>query len=279
MRNILWDLHRLALGNMAKIVSFPDYNCKLGLYPGEHVSDSIWKGTFEKDVCGFVCRFLKPNMTFFDIGANLGLYTVIAGKILNGTGKVHSFEPSQREFDRLAYNVRINDLNNVKINHLAISDRDGMVELNVCDDIRAAYNSIGVVTHTEAEGFVCRKENVASTTIDSYVLSEKIKKVNLIKIDVEGAESLVLRGAAKLLEIEYAPVLICEFNDNTARGLESTSEELWNILTEYGYSLYELVSPYGTVLQRSVKKPRYSSLNLVALRSPPVLDSKVFTVC
>ncbi len=266
--DIRWEFHRRFFRAKPIIVSLPEYKCKLALYIGEHVSEAIRYGSFEVDVCNYVRRFLRPGMTFFDIGANLGLYTIIAGNILRENGKVHSFEPSQREFKRLKRNVSLNRLSNVVLNRMAVLDRETEVKLSVCDDARAAYNSLCAITHPGAINSFIRQETVQSTTIDAYLQQNDVKRVNLIKMDIEGAEILALRGGANLLKQRHSPVVIFECAECAIqRDGEGQRQfgRIRDLFSEYGYILYEFVSDEG-ILQPVIEKPLSKRWNFVAIR-------------
>ena len=276
--DIRWELHRRYFRFKPMITRFPEYGYKLALYPGEHVSDAVRSKRFEEDVCNFIRRFLRPGMIFFDIGANIGLYTVIAGKILKENGEVHSFEPSQREFLRLSKNVRLNRLNNVILNRVAVLDRESGVTLSVCDDTRAAYNSLFTIKHPEAINSVIRNESVRSITIDAYVHHNKVKQVHLIKMDIEGAEIQALRGGSNLLSRKHAPAITFECAECAAQRDEKGEKKLrefCEILSEYGYIIYDFVSADGKI-QPVTQKTLHKNWNFVAIK-PSALRTEFFT--
>jgi len=161
---------------------------------------------------------------------------------------------------------------------VAVLDREAEVNLSVCDDVRAAYNSLFTITHPEAINSVIRSETVRCTAIDAYLHEKGVKRVDLIKIDIEGAEIQALRGGSNLLSRKLAPAIIFECAEcATQRSGEGEQKlrKFGEIFSEYGYVIYGFVSSDGTI-QPVTQQPLFRGWNFVAIK-PPMLRTEFFT--
>jgi len=155
---------------------------------------------------------VKPGMVVVDIGAHVGYYTLLAAKRVGPTGKVYAFEPEQDNHTLLLKNIAMNGYDNVVATQMAVSDRMGSSTLYLTDldSGRHSMYHQGLPERGSAP--------VETTTLDSFLASEKWPHINLVKIDVEGAEAAVLDGMAHLMG-EYADLkLIIEFNPALLQG-------------------------------------------------------------
>lgn len=222
---------------------------------------------FEADVCDFVRRYLRPGMVFFDVGANIGQYTLLAAKRVGGTGSVHSFEPAPLECFKLRRNVNLNGFENVVINQTAVCDTDGDVQLQICGHGLGVYNSIGRPLASGNSATV----DVPSVALDTYAQSSAIGKIDLLKLDIEGAELAAITGASKLLSSQDAPAIICEFSDQTASGMGHSTKDLRYLLEQFGYRLYR----YDLACHRLIAEPRrdlYEYDNLICCKNSDLLQ-------
>jgi len=127
----------------------------------------------------------------------------------------------------------------------ALSNADGTISLNVCEPAYGGCNSIGTVTHEAAVGHVSHVEQVTCRTLDSFLAEKQVRRVDVMKLDVEGAEQLVLLGGKELFTGAGAPVLFCELSDWTARGLGTTAAKTWDLMVSYGYKIYSIQRSEG----------------------------------
>ncbi len=149
-------------------------------------------------------KILSPGMVFVDVGANFGVYALVAGQIVGPAGKVLAFEPTARSFDVLRQNIELNRFSNVDAFEVALADRRGKAWLNYGWD--PVGNWIGEGPRGENRGEVAQTES-----LDTILEEKSVWHVNAIKIDVEGGEERVLRGAARCL-VRSSPIVIFEFN-------------------------------------------------------------------
>jgi len=182
----------------------------------------------------FLDGVLKPGMTFVDVGANLGLYSLFAAKKVGQSGTVVAIEPSTREFRKLHKNVKINGANNCRVLKLAVSDHAGEATLKIASEFHAGHNTLSsfVYDHTS---LACT-EIVRTEKLDDIVRQQGLPSVDFIKIDVEGMEAPVLAGATETLS-RFHPVLLVEIS-NPAFPTHSSLESL-------GYELLEFDSVTG----------------------------------
>lgn len=172
--------------------------------------DAVFSGLIYSDpILQFLKRYLRPGMTVLDVGAHHGLYTLLMSKLVGSEGTVLAFEPSPREFRRLCLHLRLNRCSNVVPEQLAISDRDGVVDFFVVLGYWSVQNSLRPPT-----GWRFQKVMVRSTTLDTYLAATGIESVDLIKLDVQGAELEALRGSTTFLSGSHRPVVICELSDH-----------------------------------------------------------------
>lgn len=240
-----------------------------GLRARIHSNDVIGEqifiyGLFEISECRFVTRFLKPGMVFFDVGANLGQYTLLAAQSVGVSGKVHGFEPNRRMFEELKFNVELNSMGaRCVLNKLAVSDKAGVANLSCYEEGAEVYGSIGTAKREEAD--IVAHEEVATTTLDDYVQTNEIKHIDLIKMDIEGAELLALRGGEHLLQQSNAPTIVFEMSDTNTKGFGYKAIEIWNALESYGYEM-RAFDHRGRL--RATGKPSELSVdkNLVAIK-------------
>lgn len=147
---------------------------------------------YESEYTDYLLRALRADDICCDVGANLGYYTVLMAKMVP-QGKVYAFEPDPFSHALLQLNVQLNGLKNVVLNRLALADHPGVASFVQCTD--SAFNSFRDTARRAVSGVI----EVAVTTLDQFVSVNNVRRVDFVKVDVEGAEGLVIAGASKLL--------------------------------------------------------------------------------
>jgi len=183
-------------------------------------------------------HLISPGMVVVDAGANCGIYTVAAARLVGPSGRVLSFEPGLQAFSLLKKNIELNQFQNVRAYRAALCDKNGQARL-YHDELGQTSFSLGYSKNARAEF-----EEVTTRTLDSVLEEERVGQVGLIKLDVEGAEELVLRGVEKLL-VHSRPKFILEMNAFAAGRLNLRLMSSWELLKGYGYDFLDL-SDAGT---------------------------------
>ena len=222
---------------------------------------------FEQGERSFLLRFLEPGMTVLDIGANQGLYSLLAAKKVGSGGRVIAFEPSPRELRRLRWNLKMNRCRNVRVEPVALGSQEGVGELYVCLGQETGCNSLRPPAVSEP---VSRTE-VAVATLDQHLAEMDVEKADFVKVDVEGAELDVFRGGGKLLS-DFRPIIMCELADVRTEPWGYRSAEVYDLLKSYGYHWFS-INTEGR-LQRCPKRVHYHE-NLVAVPQEKLDDVKV----
>jgi FkbM family methyltransferase len=150
----------------------------------------FWVGTYESEKAQLLVRHVKPGGTFYDVGANVGFYTLLASRLLGPTGRVIAFEPSPRNLGFLRHHLVLNSATNVEVLDLAISDSEGVTQFSVGDDPKKSKI-------TAAADIAAGDITVRTTTLDR--LMGELPPPDLIEMDIEGAEYAALCGAEQLL--------------------------------------------------------------------------------
>jgi len=160
-----------------------------------------WLGSYEFDKQVLIARTLENGTTFFDIGANVGFYTLLASSLVGNAGKVFAFEPVPRNLAFLKKHLEMNDVQNVRVFNAAVSDRSGVAQFS-----EGPSNSMGKLA---GEGAL----TVELVSLDGLLAEGKITRPNYMKIDVEGAEFSVLQGARNLLT-DASPMIFLATHGN-----------------------------------------------------------------
>ena len=163
-------------------------------------------GTYEPATVSVLVAALRPGMVFCDVGANIGHNSVIASRLVGKTGHVWSFEPNPAVFEELQSNIRLNRCRNVTCFNLALGSRAMRAPLYLsAHDVASSLARTAHTTSTTVE--------VAVETLDDLARQHGIGRVDLIKIDAEGAELPIIQGARHLIE-QCTPALILELSDH-----------------------------------------------------------------
>lgn len=198
-------------------------------------SQAILGGRYEEFEHKFVEHFLQPGMVMLDAGAHHGFYTLLAAKKVGPLGKVIAFEPSPRELRRLRWCLSLNRCRNVHVEPVALGSKEEITDLFVCLARQTGCNSLRPPVVSEP----LSKVPVSVTTLDCFFQKSRIEKVDLIKIDVEGAELEVLKGARELLQRRPRPVICCEVEDIRTTPWGYKAKEIIKLLSSYGYHWFE----------------------------------------
>jgi FkbM family methyltransferase len=175
-------------------------------------------------------KLLTRGGVFVDVGACFGVYTLAASSIVGPQGKVIAFEPAAEAFSALQRSIQLNHSNNITAFHIALADRDAILKLYHHPD--TSRNSLGRRAQSTQDF-----EKVRTRTLDEVLHEMGLGHVDVIKIDVEGAEELVLRGARNLLTSSH-PAIIFEINRDAPPSLGLLSDGAWDLLLELGYRFY-----------------------------------------
>ena len=229
----------------------PDVRLWIRLNHGDEIEHLT--GTYEKDdELQIFLSHLTPGMTVIDIGANIGLYSLLAGKTVGPTGKVIAFEPVPEIFGRLEKHILLNGVINIVPQCLAISDANGSHTF-----FSGRYGSLGSLFRQETS----RTITVPTETLDSFLRRNAIKKVDAVKVDAEGAEMHILRGMEQLLLSSSKPLLMFEIAPPALEAAGSSAQQLFDKLINYGYAAFLMRSgklqPVGQLL-----RPTYHKMGL-----------------
>lgn len=195
----------------------------------------------------YLGRVLSPGKVFVDAGANFGIYTLFASKMVGEAGRVISFEPSTRVFPILRRNIALNGSKNVLAFPVALTDKTGSAQLYY--HAAVGCDSLGKDASFEPDAYA---EEVATESLDTVLKHTSVGRLDVIKVDVQGAEELALRGASEIVA-SMRPVIIFEFFPEGAASLGLSPNGAWDFLQCRGYEFF-VVAGRGT-LSRMLSPP------------------------
>ncbi len=217
---------------------------------------------FELNEIEFVKKYLKSGDTFIDVGANIGFYTLIASKLVENTGKVIAFEPTPQVFERLQENIFLNNFSNVETYNIGLSNRRSVLPLNISNNGHDAWNSFAKLENIESSEVI----EVSVEKLDAFINRTNIRKIDLVKIDVEGWEKYVLEGSENLLKNKDAPVFMIEFTETNAFSAGYYLGEIYDLMKNYGFEWYSYNSSLNSLIPEK-KKLHYPYENLIAIKN------------
>ncbi len=195
---------------------------------------------FENDVLNYYVKLIKPNTIIFDIGANIGLYSLVAAKCLKGSASIYAFEPSNNTYNVLLKNIELNGFqNSIRAEKIALSEKSGFGLIEIDESIKKKYEFGDAFMFVKTVEEECTN-TVRVFTIDEYICYNQIEQVDLIKIDIEGAELLCLKGGDKLLKSKNKPVILFECAEQTCERFNYNKIDLLLFLASYGYKIKEI---------------------------------------
>jgi FkbM family methyltransferase len=209
------------------IVEVPFQQFRFSVRLNDPLHYSILLGLHEREVLECLRQQLKPGMTVFDVGANLGYFSMVAGELVGRTGRIISVEPDPRVVEVLAKNVEANGFQNATVVRAAAYNSSGEV-------------SLGCAPATSWSGIDYKRPTtriaVRALTLDSISDQLGLDRVDLVKIDVEGAETVVLEGMSDML-VRYRPQVLLELHGEYSN---TKAHPAVHLLREYKYTVQEI---------------------------------------
>lgn len=218
-----------------------DGDLSMDLQLSEHMQRRIfWMGYYSETIASLLNTLLKPGMTVLDVGANIGEISLLAAKRVGAQGQVFAFEPIDVIARQLAHHVQINRLNQVSIESLALGDaveNDQPIYASCGQEVDDENNGLGSLYGGEGETLLQR---IQMTTLDTWLQAHPvIERIDLIKIDIEGAELACLRGARQCLQ-RFRPNIIVEIQDFSAARAGYQPADILDFLSGFGYTFHRI---------------------------------------
>lgn len=201
------------------------------LYTGinhSYVIDGIERSGYYEFLQEHLRPYIKEGDTVIDAGANIGYFTVMLSKLVGEKGTVHAFEPEAYNYNLLQYNIELNNCKNVITHNMALSDKESKGKLYISDEC------MGMHRMYESKYCSMDTQDVAVSTLDSIIGEQKI---SFIKLDVEGYEYKVLRGAEKLLGFNPKMRIWMEFVVEGVIEAGGDPQEVLKFLTDRGFKI------------------------------------------
>jgi FkbM family methyltransferase len=215
--------------HMATTVELPRWNVRM-FFPAQRKGFGkfifAFREYYEPELA-YLERVLSPGKVFIDVGANFGVYTLIASKLVGEHGRVFAFEPTAESFQVLQQNLALTHFSNVRAFQVALARTRGKAWLYHSSD--PVGNSLG-----RDPGCGNKGEEVQTEALDNLLEENGIDQLDVMKVDAEGAEELVLRGAIRSLTM-HNPVVIFEYNPGCAARLGLSPGGARDFLESLGY--------------------------------------------
>jgi FkbM family methyltransferase len=216
------------------------------LRPAGQIPELLYTTNWERIDLALAAAFIQPGMNVVDIGANVGLYSVLAQRLAGPQGTVWAFEPSAESFARLSENLDLNAATSVRAFKMALADQHGGSLVMRRDagfrdgDRYAVHATPAIVDAAGTQRHEGDEECVPAATLDEFFLSDgqRLPTVDFIKLDVEGGELAVLRGAQRLLKSSPRIVIMFECVADTCQRAGHQQDEVFGLLQGMGFGLY-----------------------------------------
>jgi FkbM family methyltransferase len=222
-------------------VSDFDGSLRMELNLGEHMASQVfWFGYYSRDVLYAIEKLLRLGDAFFDVGANVGEVSLFAARRVGPTGLVMAFEPIAAIAGKLRRNVQLNQLRNIEVFEVGVSDETGEAPIYAASglfDDGSRHQGLGTLYASKV-----RAERVGSatlTTLDAFVEAEGVRRVDGIKLDIEGAELAALRGAETTLK-RFRPWLVIEIGEETCQTGGYEPGAIFDFLDSFGYETWRI---------------------------------------
>ena len=229
-------------------------NVKLRCYPDSHcAAAALYCGFYDYDDMNFLVRYLHTEDSFLDIGANVGVYTLLAASKIQA-GSLHSFEVLPKNYTRLQENLKLNQFDRVKIYALGVADQLGTATLNLAEG-----DAMPFITYNETDSTI----TVPTDTLDNLLQNHSFTNLTLAKMDIEGAELLALKGAVSLLKQQRPHVWILEISDSV-NEFGHRQQDTVDFLHSYGYNLYSYSADTNQVSPITLKQRQGNNVLAIA---------------
>jgi FkbM family methyltransferase len=207
---------------------------KMRLDPSDFVSRTVLEtGQWEAGSFEMVHEHLSAGATFIDVGADIGYYSLKAATVVGSEGHVIAIEPNPQTVELLRANIAASGATVVAVAPVACSDAEAMLDLYAAPAANLGESSLSKSNASQV-GAVTQVFRVRAEPLDEIVRKSDITRVDAIKIDVEGAEYLVLKGSQQTLD-RFHPMILVELIDRQLHEMGSSSEQVKALLHHYGY--------------------------------------------
>ena len=225
-------------------------NINIKIFPnvGFHCLNILNHGGF--DTIKIFEKYLTLGNNFIDIGANLAYMSINASKIVGPKGKIISFEPDNTIYNLLENNIFLNNVENIKLNKIGLSNYNGEASFNIATEsgLSRLENK-----NNNLEGLILQtKTTIKVNTLDSYILDNNLTnlKIHMIKIDVEGHELNILQGAINLLK-DSKPIIILEINPGALIQNDLSLTNIFDFLNSLEYDSFFINSHSADIIRFS----------------------------
>jgi FkbM family methyltransferase len=208
-------------------------------------------------------KVVKEKDVVVDLGANIGYFTLLAAKLVGERGKVFAFEPEPKNYIYLKKNIEINNHHNVIAVQKAVSDKNGTTKLYLCD-YDSGHHTInkyeGIEAYSRGRPVEKRSIEIETVTLDEF-FKGKEESIDVIKMDVEGAETLALAGMDNILKTNKNLKMFVEFFPLLIRKMGNSPEEfIHRLLEDYHFSIYIIPGDYDAIKGKMIKINNVSEL-------------------
>ncbi|MBL7767225.1 MAG: FkbM family methyltransferase [Chitinophagaceae bacterium] len=217
------------------VLSHFDEDIKIQLHLSDFIQQHIYfLGYYDRGLQQWIGQTLKTGDVYVDVGANVGCYTLLAAKRVGATGKVYAFEPVSHTADRLEQNIGLNHFTNIQVVRKALYQENTELTFFLSSDDNVGMSSIH--RHDAESG---QTEVIQAIKADDFFNQEALSRIDLIKIDIEGAEWFALQGMKETL-LKYHPLVVLEFSDELLSKSGIAPQQLISFFTDLGYTLHQL---------------------------------------
>jgi len=226
----------------------PSMRMTFQAYAAEQIHEKVTTELFKKVV--------KERNTVIDLGANIGYFTLLAAKLVGFQGKVFAFEPEPKNYNYLQKNIKLNNYENVTALQKAVSDKNGKTKLYICD-YDTGHHTIrqysGIEAYSRGRHTEEKSIEIETVTLDEF-FKGKEELIDVIKIDVEGAEALALTGMEGILRTNKNLKMFVEFFPLLIRKIGNSPEEfIRKLLEDYNFSISVIPEDYDAQKGEMIK--------------------------
>lgn len=223
-----------------------------GVFELDYRSDLLRRilrtGNYEPELAQIINRYADSNRDAVDIGANVGLFTVLLSNVTSANNRVLAVEPTPNALNLLHSNLRRNQCaDRVSVFEGIVAETDGEYDINYVPGMEE-YTSIGEISHPSAVAKPVSRLHTEGRTLDTLVEMHDLDP-GFVKIDAEGAEFSILKGSIHTLKT-YKPTIFCELSSTLLASQHVTTKTVVSFLNELGYNVYDAHAP-----QRPISHP------------------------